>query len=175
MRYAVASLFTLLVVGAASAVPDDAPIAGRLPTAPHSTRCEAVAEPVSLTPAQWDELRPDTRPTVATSTESVTGVEVALREFVSCLDDRPHLSPWPGIGSGRVALVWVGEPWLLSENRVAVPIATRRGVGAEAWSVVTLAPHGDRYVVNALAALDARSRTNSVFQPALPSGSAAPS
>lgn len=176
MRYALASFFTLLVVGAASAVPDDpATTAGRLPTGPQPTRCEVVAEPVSLSPAEWDELRASPRPGVAPSAEAAAGVEIALYEFVACLNDRPDLAPPPGNGSGRMTLVWVGESWLLPDSRVAAPIIARRGAGAEAWSLVVLKPQGERYIVDTVAAFGARSRSPSVFQPNLHSGPVQPS
>ena len=171
MRYTLASLFTLLVVGVASGVPDDpTATASRNPTASLPTRCETVAEPVNVSPKQWDELSESPRPHAVPSAETVAGVETALHEFVACLNDRPDLASPPGVGSGRMTLVWVGEPWLLPDARVAAPIIARRGVSAEAWSLVVLMPQDERYIVDTVAAFGARGRSPSVFQPILHSG-----
>jgi hypothetical protein len=59
-----------------------------------------------------------------------------------------------------LALVWVGEPWLLPDARVAAPIIARGEAGADAWSVVVMTSHGDRYVIGAVLAFDARNQSS---------------
>ena len=171
MRFAIASLFTLLVVGMASAVPDEtASTAYRLSTASQPAQCELLRAigvrleggsggPTGASRATWDELRAAARQSATPSAETVAHVTATLHELIACLNARDDLRAPTGSRTPRAALLWVGELWMLPDGRVAAPIITRREVGvrAEAWSLVVLQRLGDRYVVDSVQAVALRS------------------
>ena len=168
MRYAIASVFALLVVGMASTVPNDpTTVVGRLPAAPVPTRCEIVSELTNAATAQLEKLRAATRPSAPPSAATVAAVEAALQELVACANTHPGLRMLPGTVAERAVLVWTGEPWMLPDGRVAAPIITRRGARPEEWNLVVVERQDDRYVINAMLAFDARSRPSADSQPGL--------
>ena len=164
MRYTVASLFTLLVVGMASAVPDDpARHTGRLPAAPLPMQFDVVAESVDAAPSGWVDLRPaPPQPSTPTSADAAAGVEGALHELAACANTLPEFLTLPGSATERATLVWIGDSWMLSDARVAAPVITRRGTRSEARSLVVLKRHNDRFVVDEVLAFEARNHSSPV-------------
>ena len=151
-------MFTLLVVGMASTVPDDAATTtGPRAAAPVPTRCDVIPEPMGVSLAQWNELRVAPHPSDIPSAETMAAVATTLHGFVACVNARPDLQTLLGHGTEHTALVWIGDPWLLPDERVAVPIITRRGMRAEAWRLVVVERWDDRYRVDAVMTIDPRS------------------
>jgi hypothetical protein len=202
MRYAIASLFSLLIIGMASGVPDDptTPV-GRPVGTPGSAACmvspepqvsdiEYTAESASALQATRDARRADLERSMLPNEEQVAEAKATQRNNMACMSNgeadqilalhtengrraayaargsspSPHqenreqaLNP-PGLAAGRIALLWSGEPRLLPDARLAVPIITRQGADPETWSVLVLARQDGRYLIDAVATLEPRSR-----------------
>jgi hypothetical protein len=174
VRYAIASLFALLVIGMASAVPDGPEsTATWLPMASNSGDCEralAATDPYDIATGPeivagepWNELRAEPQRGGAPSADVVSEATAAVYEMVACLNTL-------GRETERTALVWIGEPWLLPDERVVAPAITRRGSRPELRRLVVLERDGERYIVDEMLTVGARNaaQTASPFLP--PSG-----